>query len=210
MSIPIYDATEYKPIPIRVCCPVCRHFGTLESVEINDIKSGRYRFGLRRCPNPDCYSSLFFVCFDDQQVIATYPPERIDFDTTNIPQQVVSCFEEAIACHAEKCYKAAAMMVRRTLEEICLEKGVTGNNLKERIKALRDKIIVPKELLEGMDELRLLGNDAAHIESKAFENVGKEEVEAGIEFAKEIIKAIYQYSHLLEKLRALKKKNNTG
>jgi hypothetical protein len=34
--------------------------------------------------------------------------------------------------------------------------------------------------------------------------VGKEEVEVGIEFAKEV-KAIYQYSALLSKLRALKK-----
>jgi hypothetical protein len=35
--------------------------------------------------------------------------------------------------------------------------------------------------------------------------VGKEEVEVGIEFAKEVLKAVYQYSALLSKLRALKK-----
>jgi hypothetical protein len=59
--------------------------------------------------------------------------------------------------------------------------------------------------MDGLDDLRLLGNDAAHIESQEYTKVGKEEVEIGIEFAKEVLKAVYQYSALLSKLRALKK-----
>jgi hypothetical protein len=35
--------------------------------------------------------------------------------------------------------------------------------------------------------------------------VGQEEVEIGIEFAKEVLKAVYQYAALLTRLRALKK-----
>lgn len=56
-----------------------------------------------------------------------------------------------------------------------------------------------------MDELRLLGNDAVHVESQVFDNVGREEVEIGIEFTKEILKAAYQYAGLLAKLKSLKK-----
>jgi hypothetical protein len=41
--------------------------------------------------------------------------------------------------------------------------------------------VIPAELLAGLDDLRLLGNDAAHIESKEYEKVGQEEVEVGIE-----------------------------
>jgi hypothetical protein len=51
----------------------------------------------------------------------------------------------------------------------------------------------------------LLGNDAAHIESQEFNTVGKEEVEIGIQFTKEVLKAVFQYSDLLAKLRSLKK-----
>ena len=70
------------------------------------------------------------------------------------------------------------------------------------------KILVPLEVpLEGMDDLRLLGNDAAHIESKSFEQIGKDEIEISIEFTKEILKAVYQYSHLLSKIKGLKKKD---
>ncbi len=96
-------------------------------------------------------------------------------------------------------------MVRKTLEEVCRDRGATGDNLKKRIRSLGDKVLVPNELLEGADELRLLGNDAAHVESQEFNQVGKDEVEVGIEFAKELLKAVYQYSTLLQKLRALKK-----
>lgn len=96
-------------------------------------------------------------------------------------------------------------MVRKTLEELCRDRGANGKNLKERIKDLGTKIVLPTELLEGLDDLRLLGNDAAHIESQEFNKIGKDEVEVGIEFAKEILKAVYQYSALLNRLRSLKK-----
>jgi hypothetical protein len=96
-------------------------------------------------------------------------------------------------------------MVRKTLEELCRDRNATGANLKERIKALGTKVVIPAELLDGLDDLRLLGNDAAHVESREYDKVGKEEVEIGIEFASEVLKAVYQYSALLNKLRALKK-----
>jgi hypothetical protein len=100
-------------------------------------------------------------------------------------------------------------MVRKTLEELCRDKGAMGNNLKERIQALGKNIVLPRELLAGADNLRLLGNDAAHIESQEYQQVGKEEVELAIEFAKELLKATYQYSSLLKKFDALKKGTTT-
>jgi hypothetical protein len=63
--------------------------------------------------------------------------------------------------------------------------------------------VLPQELLDGLDDLRLLGNDAAHIESNVYESIGREEVEVGVEFAKEVLKATYQYSALLTRLRGL-------
>jgi hypothetical protein len=134
-----------------------------------------------------------------------YPPETIDFDSTNLPKSVQNALEEAIKCHAQRCYVASAIMVRKTLEELCAERNAEGGNLKDRIASLGSKLILPKELLEGLDALRLLGNDAAHIESKTYETVGPEEIEVGIDFTKVVLKAVYQYSALLEKLNARKK-----
>ena len=138
-------------------------------------------------------------------LVDSYPAETIDFDAANVPVAVQSAFEEAIKCHAQRCFVASAIMVRKTLEELCTDRKAVGPDLKQRIKALGTKVLLPTELLEGLDDLRLLGNDAAHIESREYEKVGQEEVEIGIEFTKEVLKAVYQYSALLSKLRALKK-----
>ncbi len=56
-----------------------------------------------------------------------------------------------------------------------------------------------------MDHLRLFGNDAAHIESQNFSQVGQEEVEVGMLFAKEVLKAVYQYAGLVGRLKSLRK-----
>jgi hypothetical protein len=162
--------------------------------------------GQRRCPNPRCHAHVF-VAWEpaSNQVIASLPAERLDFDATNLPDPILKSFGEAITCHAAGCYVAAAMMVRKTMEELCLDRKATGNNLKEKIAALGKTIVLPKDLLDGMDDLRLLGNDAAHVESQTFNNVGKEELEVAIEFAKEVLKATYQYESLRNRLAALKK-----
>lgn len=52
--------------------------------------------------------------------------------------------------------------------------------------------------------------DAAHFEARVYDTIDREEVETAIEFAKEILKATYQYTALLEKLRALKKDSDAG
>jgi len=96
-------------------------------------------------------------------------------------------------------------MVRRTLEELCDDKASKGDNLKKRIENLQGNVLLPKELFEAMDELRLLGNDAAHIESKDYDNIGSDEVEIAIELTKEILKGVYQMDTLLSKLKGLKK-----
>ena len=113
--------------------------------------------------------------------------------------------EEAVTCHANHAFIAAAIMVRKTLEELCRDRGVSGRNLKERIKALGLSAILPAELFGGLDDLRLLGNDDAHVESTMCDTVGSEEVEIALEFTKEVLKAVYQYSTLVAKIRSLKK-----
>jgi len=164
--------------------------------------------GQRRCPNPECQALLFFA-LQNGKILVSYPPELLDFDPVNLPATVLAAFEESITCHANRCLTAAAIMVRKTLEELCLDRQATGSNLKERIRSLGAKVVLPQELLDGLDDLRLLGNDAAHIESQEFNKVGQEEVEIGIEFTKEVLKAVYQYSALLTRLRALKKPPGT-
>jgi hypothetical protein len=194
--------------PVSARCHACLQLGTFEilgqDLLLTSSGPSSAAVGHRRCPNPQCRSHIFVV-LDKEAIVASYPPLRIDFDAVNVPAAVVAALNEAITCHANECYVASALMVRKALEELCHDRQAQGNNLKERIRNLGTKIVLPQQLLDGLDDLRLLGNDAAHIESREYDKVGKEEVEVGVEFTKEVLKATYQYSALLNRLRALKK-----
>jgi len=197
---------------VSLRCPICGNAGTFATIEgVTDLCYSVGRdvtvfLGQRVCPNPQCYGHVFIAYKSGPNVIeACYPPLRIDFDASDVPVPVKAAFEEALTCHANNCFVAAGMMVRKTLEALCANRGAKGDNLKERIAALQDKVVLPKELLEALQDLRLLGNDAAHIESKDYEQVGKAEVEAAIALSKEVLKAVYQYAALVQQLRALKK-----
>ena len=103
----------------------------------HDVAIGEHLFyGQRVCPNPVCRGHLFVV-LNGGQLIAAYPPVRLDFDPENLPSNVLRTFEEAISCHASGLYIAAAIMVRRTLEEVYAERQAQGKDLKQRIADLR-------------------------------------------------------------------------
>lgn len=206
----IIKATDFQSIvagyTLAIRCPGCGHQGTFESVGVNDLRVPQYDVGLRRCPHNNCRTLVYHIrSLQDGSLTATFPFLRIDFDKANIPDKVLSALEEAITCHSNGCFVASAIMIRKTLDLLCLDRGATGGTLKERIASLGNKVLIPRELLEGMDDLRLLGNDAAHVESKIFDDVGKEEIEIAIGVTKEIMKAVYQYKNLLAKLKSLKK-----
>jgi hypothetical protein len=139
------------------------------------------------------------------KLIRSYPVGHIQFDTGSVPWRVASAFDEALTCAAHECYIAAGMLIRKTLEAVCQDRQAKGDNLFQRIGDLRTKIVLSHELFDAMDYLRLLGNDAAHIEAKTYDDVGKGEIEAAIELTKEIIKATYQHKDLVDRLKALKK-----
>lgn len=192
-----------EPGRVMHTCPYCQAKALFHPIGSDLRISKRYICGQRVCP--DCRGHVFVV-FEWDRLQKAYPPLRIDFDSCDIPERIVKSFSEALDCHAHNYHISAAIMVRRTLEEICADRGATGKDLKDRIRDLKGKVILPLELFDAMDELRLLGNDAAHIEAKSYEEVGAEELEAAIAFTKEILKGVYQYKGLLEKLQALKKK----
>lgn len=196
-------------INVALRCPHCGHFGTFLQIGqdlVENRKGGdKIYFGQRVCPNAICKGHLLFFANNEGSIVETYPTETIPFDKNGIPDRILNAFNEAIVCHSNNCFTASAIMIRKTLEEICSHETCKGKNLKERLQALGGKIMIPKELIDGMDDLRLLGNDAAHIEANTFEQIGRNEIEISIEFTKEILKATYQYENLLSKLRSLKK-----
>ncbi len=205
----IETVQQGSQITFATTCPHCGNNGTFQNVFGPDTFEKNYKlwYGSRKCPNPKCNGHIFFISDIYGNLQKTYPSLKITFNSEKIPDRIKNTFDEALICHGNNCFTASAIMIRKTLEEICLDKNSEGKNLFKRIENLKSKIVLPEELIDGMQELRLLGNDAAHIEANTFEQIGKDELEISIEFTKEILKAVYQYESLLEKLRSLKKED---
>lgn len=206
MYVKVVDPAPGGGQRLSLRCPACGQQGTFDPIpNISDVHVRGFWLGQRRCPNTSCNGHLFYIANDQVNVLRTYPPLRVDFDATNIPTKIADTLKQAVTCHAEECFVASAIMLRRCLEELCSERGASGATLKDRIGSLRSKVVLPQELFSALDELRLLGNDAAHVEAKTYDTIGKTEVEVAIELTKEILKAVYQLDSLVKRLQGLKK-----
>jgi hypothetical protein len=199
---------------ISIRCPHCRELGSFIPVGNAKSYAKRGKFGpnattstyyasIRICPNVKC-RGLVFIIEDDNGAVEIEPPQLLDFNPDGLSPRLQQTLKEAIACHGAGAYKAAAMMVRRLLEEICDENKAAGTNLHQRLASLRSAIVLPEPLFDAMNELKALGNDAAHVEAKAYDNIGADEAQDSIELAKEIVKALYQLKGLIARLQARK------
>lgn len=202
--ITITDGKDIRLNQISAVCPKCNKNVVLMPLGTGTRVTASVMAGQFKCPDRKC-NGLVYLILNGGSIMESYPPIRMDFKKDNVPPNIVNTFCEALDCHSISCYVSSAIMVRRTLEEICIDRGATGSNLKKRISDLKSKIILPQELIEALDDLRLLGNDAAHIESQTFQNVSKQELDVAIEITIEILKGLYQYSELLGKIKSLKK-----
>ncbi len=212
------DAGVQNPVgrnPVSVRCPHCRELGSFNVLNhaIQFRKRGKqgpnpvvhdYFASIRVCPNIKCFGLVFVIESIDGSVAEIEPPQLLDFSLDNLPPRLQETLKEAIACHGAGAYRAAAMMVRRLLEEICEENRATGANLHQRLASLKNAVVLPQPLFEAMNELKALGNDAAHVEAKEYDNIGQGEAEDSIELAKEILKALYQLKGLIARLQSRK------
>jgi Domain of unknown function (DUF4145) len=201
---------------VTLRCPHCRGVGAFAPVHQNANITYNKRLtapsnstialtaSLRQCPNPVCRGIALVVQQSTGALLVVLPPQRLDFSLDNLPATCQETLKEAVACHAAGAYRAAAIMVRRLLEEVCADNNAQGPNLHQRLQALKGNVVLPHALFDAMGELKALGNDAAHVEATAYDDIGREEAADSIELAKEILKALYQLKGLVARLQARK------
>lgn len=219
----VFKFSKYKSpsiqdgfVKVDYVCPGCGNHVIFESKKgcsdlyYHDGLCDQYYFGQRICPDPECKTHIFFIKTINSggpTHTKIFPSEiRLkNLDISKLPQNIKFSLEEALKCFNNLCFRASAIMIRRTLEEICELQQAKGNNLHQRIEDLKTKITISEQLYEALMELKFLGNDAAHIESKHFEQIGEIEVEAALVLLTEILRALYEHQNLLDKFKALKK-----
>jgi len=183
---------------------------------------------LKKCSNPDCNQVVAFLFLlnanitgcdidgepeyeQDIVYIKTLPEVDNIVYIEHVPANINNSFYEAQKCFQTGCYMASAVMIRKTLEELCEDKKIKGKNLEQKINNLISANLIPEELGNDLHELRELGNDGAHIELKNFDKISNKEVKAAIEAVKSVLIMLYEskgnYKTAMDKLKSGKIQN---
>lgn len=107
----------------------------------------------------------------------------------DVPSEITAALMEAKTCYSAQCFRASAVMARRTLEAIIADKNASEKSLYAGIKKLKELEIIDKNLLEWATEVRLIGNNGAHFDP--IDSVTKEDAQNVILFIEQLIKFIY-------------------
>ncbi|MEU0216587.1 DUF4145 domain-containing protein [Streptomyces sp. NPDC006265] len=98
---------------------------------------------------------------------------------------------EARACFDSKLYTAAAVMVRRSLEGMCIEQGTKKSALFQALQELRDDGKIEGRLFDWAQALRVLGNQGAHFSD---ESVSREDAADALSLAEALLNHVYVFT----------------
>lgn len=138
-----------------------------------------------------CQQHFLAMRLDNQhgKILKTYPNKLPKPVNNLVINSVKKDFEEALLCQSVGAYRGAAVLARRAVQSICLDKGAKkGENLHKQIKELFDKNIITQAIKDWGDEVRYIGNDAAHPNK---EEVSKEDSEDILELLESLCDVLY-------------------
>ncbi len=116
-----------------------------------------------------------------------------------IPEQLQKALLECIRCYKADANTATAIMCRRTLEGFCLIKGVEEKNLDRSIKKLKDEGFINDQLYEWANQLRLVGNEAAHNIDTNFSSIDAKDI---LDFTIAILDFTYSFKDKFDKFKS--------
>jgi hypothetical protein len=108
--------------------------------------------------------------------------------SNEIPAGLRREFDEAQTCLSAKAHTATVVMVRRTLEGICKDNGITERVLANGLKKMEAAGLIDRTLAEWADSLRVLGNQGAHFTGT---QVDMEDAADALDFAEALLDQIY-------------------
>jgi len=126
------------------------------------------------------------------------PEARLSPD---VPNDIAAAFAEAVVALSANCPRASAVMARRTLEAITVDKGEAQGTLYERLDALGSKGILHPTLSDWAREVRLAGNVGAHFDP--MQQVSVEDARQLVNFIRELLKYLYELPAELGRRRSL-------
>jgi hypothetical protein len=128
-----------------------------------------------------------------------YPQKSSEKVNKDTPKSIIYDLEEAQKVQKIS-HQAAAILFRKVLEGICLDKKAEGRNLDQKLKNLSDREIIPKDFYDMANIVRGIGNIFAHPSNEVNE-VSESDVEVINDFVTAILEYVYVAPAKLEKLK---------
>ncbi|MCW2876068.1 MAG: aminoacyl-tRNA deacylase [Sphaerisporangium sp.] len=108
-----------------------------------------------------------------------------------VPEHLRVELRDAKACLRAGAYPSAVVMVRRLLEGVCADHGVTVTPLSQALRELRRRGLIEGRLLVWAEELRLVGNEAAHIRAG---RISAEDARDAVALAEALLDYLYVFT----------------
>jgi endogenous inhibitor of DNA gyrase (YacG/DUF329 family) len=124
--------------------------------------------------------------FDSDDPTVLFPaPRRL---SQEVPRPLRQEWEEAQSCFRNKLYTATAVMVRRTVEGVAKQQGVTERTLAESMRKLRSLGRIDSTLSSWADGLKVISSQSPHL---ADTTVSRQDAEDALSFAEAVLDHIY-------------------
>lgn len=117
-----------------------------------------------------------------------YPEKAPTPTDERIPDKIRLDLEEAKICFAMNCYRACAVIARRSIQTACIEKGANKEKLVHQIDQLFDMGVITKDLRNWAHLVRMIGNDAAHPKSEPVDYADAQDV---LDFAEQFMYVVF-------------------
>jgi len=111
--------------------------------------------------------------------------------SSKIPESLRLEHKEARSCFSNAAYTATVVMVRRTLEGVCSENGISKKPLIKALQQMQADGLIEGRLLEWAEELRVLGNEGAHFTGR---RVAREDAQDALALAEALLDYLYVFS----------------
>lgn len=141
-----------------------------------------------------------------QGVSVLYPTGR-NITTDGMPETASRAYMAAARSYQAGLYEPCVIMCRKCIEALCREFGATKGNLKERLNRLRQSGHIDQKLATWADELRLIGNDAAHDLDIVLEQV---DAQNALEFVEAILMYAFSLTRKFEEFKNRRATRSSG
>lgn len=146
----------------------------------------------------------------DLPIMKVYPNPLPSEISIIVPENIRNDINEARLCLSVGAFRGAAVLSRRALQVICLEKGSEKDKLVDQIDDLFTKNIITDDIKNWAHEIRYVGNDAAHPNDAQVLREDAEEIMELLDSMCEVLYIAPAKAENRRKAREDKKTNSNG